>query len=177
MRKILLSCFVALALSRPIAADPPAPGTARASLPRALAAADAWADDARLVWVENDAALDAEGRAAAWGYLFYSPEKHALRSWSVRGDAIVQARDHAISAEAPAVDPDWRDSAEPARIAWEQGGAEFCSAGGGLQSLVLVRGVFAPASAWVAVFEAGAGPRLYVVVEARSGDVLKRWRG
>lgn len=162
----------------PLAAAEAPPATARGALPLALAAADAWADDARLVWVENDTAVDLEGRAATWGYLFYSPEKHSLRSWSVRDGAIVQARDHLVGAEAPGIDADWHDSAEPARRAWEQGGTEFCSAGGGgLQSLILVRGVFAATSAWVAVFEAGTGPRLYVVVDARSGEVLKRWRG
>lgn len=150
---------------------------ARAGLGMAGAAADAWADDARLVWIENDTALDAEGRAAQWGYLYYSREKHAMRSWSVREARIVAAVDHTVSAEAPALDADWQDSNAIAPRAWDEGGREFCATGGTLVSLVLVRGVFAPEAAWCAVFDRGQGPSLYVLLDAKSGDVKKRWRG
>ena len=91
--------------------------TARDGLALAAAAADAWADDARLVWVENDSSIDAFGQAASWGYLYYSPEKHAMRSWSVDGAEIVEAVDQAVVAEAPAIDSGWKDSAEIAAVA------------------------------------------------------------
>jgi predicted RecA/RadA family phage recombinase len=150
---------------------------ARAGLELAAHAADAWADDARLVWLENDAPLDANGRAPAWGYLYYSAEKHAMRSWSVRDGGITTAQDHTVSAEAPALQLDWADSDRAAARAWEGGGREFCGTTGSLESLVLVHGIFAPRSTWVAVFAAGDGPRLHVVLDAKDGDVVKRWRG
>jgi hypothetical protein len=151
--------------------------TARDGMAFAMSAADAWADDARLVWVENDAPLDTEGRAGGWGYLFYSREKHAMRSWSVRDGRITTAVDQPVSAEAPAVDPAWKDSGEIAALAWSGGGREFCATRGTLIHLVLVRGVFAAESAWCAVFDNGNGPDLYVLLDAKSGDVKKRWRG
>jgi hypothetical protein len=40
-----------------------------------------------------------------------------------------------------------------------------------------VRGVFAPGAAWVAVFDDGLGPKLHVLLDAASGDLIKRWRG
>jgi hypothetical protein len=157
----------------------PAPGsnTARGGAALAAAAADAWADDARLVWIENEDALDERGRAAAWGYLYYSREKHAMRSWSVREARIDRAADHAVSAEAVALDPEWKDSAEIVERAWQGGGREFCASGGTLSHLVLVRGVFASESSWCAVFDNGAGPDLFILLDATSGDVKKRWRG
>lgn len=150
---------------------------ARAGLDLAATAADAWADDARLVWVENDAPIDANGRAVAWGYLYYSDEKHAMRSWSVRDGRITTAQDHTVSAEAPALGLGWSDSERAAAQAWDGGGREFCGGTGRLESLVLVYGIFAPRSTWVAVFAAGAGPRLHIVLDADDGDVVKRWRG
>jgi len=95
----------------------------------------------------------------------------------VRDGRITTAVDHTVSAEAPALDPAWKDSGEIAPLAWSGGGREFCAAGGTLVHLVLVRGVFAPESAWCAVFDNGNGPDLYVLLDAKSGDVKKRWRG
>jgi len=169
--------LVALAFWAPAGTALAADVAARSGVELVSAAADAWADDARLVWIENDTALDAEGRAAQWGYLYYSPEKHAMRSWSVRDAQIVAAVDHTVSAEAPALDADWQDSGEIVARAWNEGGREFCATGGTLAHLVLVRGVFAPEPAWCAVFDRGAGPSLYVLLDAKSGAVKKRWRG
>jgi hypothetical protein len=166
---------MALALAV-LAASPAAGDTARSGLALAAAAADAWADDARAVWIENDAPLDTLGQADAWGYLYYSADKHAMRSWSVRAGEIVAAEDHAVVAAAPAVDPEWKDSdaiATAARAALEQPQAGMAQ----LESLVLVRGVFAAETAWVAVFSAGTGPRLFLLLDARDGNLLKRWRG
>lgn len=151
------------------------PVTARVGMDLAASAADAWADDARLVWVENDAPIDSTGRADSWGYLYYSREKHAMRSWSVRDARIVAAVDHAVSAEAPALGADWKDSAEiAARALGERGDAAVAAR---LEGLILVQGVFAPGTAWVAVFDDGPGPRLHLLLDAASGEVLKRWRG
>ena len=173
-----LSCLLLLvSIVRPARAADAVVQTARDGLPLAQAAADAWADDARLVWVENDAALDAEGRAAAWGYLYFSPEKHALRSYAVRDHALTAAQDHAVATEAPAVDAGWEDSVEAARAAWKDAVPELGAGQATLESLLLVRGVFAPGSAWVAIFAGSQGPRLYLVLDALEGQVLKRWRG
>jgi hypothetical protein len=158
-----------------LAAVPAAAETARDGLVLATAAADAWADDARLVWVENDAVVDSTGAAAAWGYLYYSPELHALRSWSVRGGRIVTALDHAVSAAAPGVDAAWLDSGRAAAAAW--GASDLGPGDGRLASLLLARGVFAAGSTWVGVFESGPGPRLFVVLDACTLDLRKRWRG
>ncbi len=174
----VVACLAGTMAGASLAGETPAAvATARDGMGLAASAADSWADDARLVWVENDTALDPEGHASAWGYLYYSLEKHAMRSWSVRDGHIVVAADHTVSAEAPALETNWLDSAEIANRAWEGGGREFCATGGGLAHLLLVRGVFAPETAWVAVFDNGAGPSLYVLVNAASGDVKKRWRG
>ena len=149
--------------------------TARGCLDVALAAADAWAEDARLVWVENDAPVDEAGRAAAWGFLFYSPARGTMRSYSVQGEALRLAEDHAVTAPAPGL-AEWLDSSAVVRKAWDRA-REHAPAGCTLESLLLVRGVFAPEAAWVAVFARGDSPRLYVVCDARSGDVLRDWRG
>jgi hypothetical protein len=149
--------------------------TARAWLEVAVHAADAWADDAQLVWVENDASLDAEGRAAAWGFLFYAPSLHAMRSYSVQDGALVQAQDQKVSIAAPVIGT-WIDSDVPTRQAWRRA-VDTWGEGVRLESLLLVRGVFAPEDAWVAVFARDEGARLFVVCDAKSGDVLRAWRG
>jgi len=151
--------------------------TARAGLALAAAAADVWAEDARLVWIENDTGIDAAGQADAWGYLYYSAGRHAMRSWSVRAGKIVHAEDHVVSAEAPAVEPDWLDSDAIVAAAHAAVGAEAVQAGARLQSLLLVRGVFGAGTAWVAVFDVGPGPRLFLLLDAQDGDLTKRWRG
>jgi hypothetical protein len=164
----------ALAALAPLAAHAGEAVTARAWLPVALHAADAWADDASLVWIENDAALDAAGRAEAWGFLFFSPGKHAMRSYSVRGGKLEHAEDQALSIAARPLES-WVDSdavlgraQERARETWGESR---------LESLLLVRGVFSSETAWVAVFAQGDGPRLFVVCDARDGEVLRAWRG
>lgn len=151
--------------------------TARDGLALAASAADAWADDARLVWVENDALIDAFGQAESWGYLYYSPGKHAMRSWSVHGAEIIEAVDQALVAEAPGLDANWKDSAEIAAAAVLKAAEELGVTSPVFDSLVLVRGVFAPGTAWVAVFSNGGGPRLFLLFEARSGDLQRKWRG
>lgn len=149
--------------------------TARTWLGVALHAADTWADDAQLVWVENDASMDANGRADAWGFLFYAPSLHAMRSYSVRDGILVQAQDQPLSVVAPPIEA-WIDSDVATRQAWRRA-IDTWGEDVRLENLLLVRGVFAPHDAWVAVFARGEGPRLFVVCDAKSGDVLRAWRG
>ena len=162
-------------LAAPHAARADDAQTARGWLPVALHAADAWADDARLVWVENDAPVDASGRADAWGYLFYSPLQHAMRSYSVRDGALATAKDQAVSVAAPGLDA-WLDSGAVLDAAFRRAAADL-GPEHRLENLLLVRGVFARDAAWVAVFVPAEGPRLFVVCDAQSGDVLRAWRG
>jgi hypothetical protein len=140
-----------------------------------MQAADAWADDARLVWVENDAPVDAQGRAAAWGFLFFSPEHGGMRSYSVREGVLDVADDHAVTAPAPVLDA-WVDSSDIVRRAWQRADEE-CEAGCALETLLVVRGVFARETTWVAVFQPTSGPRLFVVIDAASGKLIRDWRG
>src|SRR5213075_3378283 len=72
-------------------ADEPALFGARAGLDLAHEAADAWARDAVLVYIENDEDLDAQGAAARWSYLFYSSALDQLRFYSVRAGKILVA--------------------------------------------------------------------------------------
>lgn len=169
MPAVLVMCIL-LATANAAAA-----GTARACLEVAIHAADAWADDAQLVWVENDASLDPGGRAEAWGFLFYAPSLHAMRSYSVRNGALVQAQDQKVSIAAPVLGT-WVDSDVPTQQAWRRA-VETWGEAVRLESLLLVRGVFAPDTAWVAVFARDAGVRLFVVCDAETGQVLRAWRG
>ncbi len=164
----------AVALLLPFAAQAGAAVTARAWLPVALHAADAWADDASLVWVENDAPVDASGRAEAWGFLFFSPAKHAMRSYSVRDGKLAHAEDQALSVAAQALET-WLDSDAVLGRAEER--AQETWGPSQLEKFLLVRGVFASETAWVAVFARSEGPRLFVVCDARDGKVLRAWRG
>ena len=168
----LLVCVSLAWAARAVAAPT---STARAGLALVEQAADAWADDARLVWLENDAPLDAEGRAAAWGFLFWSPARGAMRSWSVRDGRLAIAEDHSVTAPAPAVEA-WIDSdAIVQRV--QSRALESCASGCSLETLLLVHGVFDKGTAWVAVFSTPEGPSLYVVCDAASGRVLRDWRG
>ncbi len=149
--------------------------TARSGLGLAEQAADAWADDARLVWVENDAPVDDTGRAGAWGYLFWSPAKGSMRSWSVRDGKLDVAEDHSVTAPARGLDS-WVDS--DAIVAGARSRAlDAYESGCTLDSLLLVHGVFDKGAAWVAVFSTPDGPSIYVVCDAASGRILRDWRG
>ena len=149
--------------------------TAKTWLHVALHAADAWADDAQLVWVENDASMDAEGRAEAWGFLFFSPQLHAMRSYSIRDGALVHAQDQPLTVAAPPIRA-WLDSDVVTPTALRRA-ADTWGEGSRLETLLLVRGIFAETDAWVAVFARDEGPRLFVVCDAESGDVLRAWKG
>ncbi|UCE03590.1 MAG: hypothetical protein JSW67_05235 [Candidatus Latescibacterota bacterium] len=173
-RRALAAFFVA-ALCLPSTVGSDTLRSARGCLEVALQAADAWADDAQLVWLENDAPVDAEGRADAWGFLFFSPQQGAMRSYSVREGVLALADDHAVTAPAPALET-WVDSGDIAQRAWKRAN-EKCESGCALATLLLVRGVFAHETTWVAVFQSTSGPRLFVVMDAANGKIIRDWRG
>jgi hypothetical protein len=150
--------------------------TARHALGLAELAADTWVEDARLVWIENNAPLDSQGRSKAWAFLFYSEALGAMRSWAVQEGKLQAPEDHSVRAEAPGLEPGWLDSTEIMEAVRKHAGSEDASTSQ-LVSLVLARGVFDAQPTWVAVFDRGAGPRLHLVLRAANGDLIRRWRG
>src|SRR5262245_25401243 len=75
--------------------------TARQGEDLARSAAFAWAEDANLVWVENDEDVSDAGSASRWGYLFYSASRDQARSYSVVGGEIKVAHDLPFAFPAP----------------------------------------------------------------------------
>ncbi|NNE43969.1 MAG: PepSY domain-containing protein, partial [Gemmatimonadetes bacterium] len=157
------------------------PFTARHGEDLARDGAAAWADDARLIYVENDEGVDALGTAERWGYLFYSPALDAARAYSVRGDEIRTATDLEFDFAAPPLPGEWIDSAQ-ALAAAEEKGAKFREKhGGSVTSMFLVRGLLYPENpdvpTWAVVYGSPTTSGLWVVVDAVSGKVVKTWRG
>lgn len=155
---------------------------AREGLALTRAAAKAWADDAALVYLENDEDLSSEGTAPRWGYLYYSPGKDRLRVYSVRAGEIVTAEDPGIQVWAPPLPAEWIDSREALVAAEREAGAKFCAEmNAHAQYAILMRGAFGekdPGRAtWVVVYQAASAPGLFVVVDAVGGSVLRTWRG
>jgi hypothetical protein len=174
--------MLALVCAAPASADhDPAP--ARAGLELASAAAQAWAGDAALVYVENDETLDDGGASARWGYLFYSPSQDRARVWSVRGGRIATAENLDMRFDAPPVAAGWIDSAAALAAAERGGGAEFRNShhGGRLEAMLLMRGALSEgdpdATTWTVVYRATGEPSLFVVVSATDGKVQRTWRG
>jgi hypothetical protein len=158
------------------------PFTAREGEELARSAAFAWADDAHLVWVENDEDVTDAGVAPRWGYLFYSPARDAARSYSVMGGEIRVARDLPFAFPAPPLEGEWIDSSRALAAAEDEGGARFRRENAGrVRSMLLVRGILhgdAPdAATWAVVYESESVPGLWVVVDASSGKVVRTWRG
>lgn len=176
-RNALALMVLVSGITFPVQASPPlVRASARGNLMVAMTAADSWADDARLVWIENDSPLQRDGSAIAWGYLFYSAANGSMRSYSIRDGKIRLAEDHAVTTAAPSVEQAWKDSPEVAPQAWKRA-QEYCAEGCELETMLLVSGVFHSGVTWVAVFSSGQGPRLHVVVDASSGGFLRRWKG
>lgn len=172
-------CLLAASISH---ADDAPGASARAGLTLAADAARAWADDARLVYVENDETIDAQGAASRWGYLFYSPVKDRARAYSVRGGKIVTAVNLDFDLDAPPVEDGWIDSGGALRSAEDGGGREYRDdQSGALRSMLLIRGAFhrddPDRTTWTFVYDSPSAPSLFIVVDAASGDVVRRWKG
>jgi hypothetical protein len=158
------------------------PFAARTGLDLAQDAAHSWAEDAHLVYLENDEAVTALGRAPRWGYLFYSPSRDRSRGYSIEDGEIVAAADLGFRLQAPPVEVDWIDSDAALVAAEHGGGAEYTNEHGGhLRTMLLMRGAFHPKNpdrtTWTFVYDAPGQPSLFIVVDAASGTVVRRWKG
>ncbi len=155
--------------------------SARAGIELAEEAALAWADDARLIYVENDAALDASG-AAGWGYLYSSRSLEQYRVYSLQNGKIKLSVNLDFEFDAPPLPRDWVDSGEAFVAAEKEGGARYrAEEGGSLSTMLLVRGLLSDGdpntATWAAVYTSPRKPPLFVVVDAKSGNVIRKWRG
>jgi hypothetical protein len=175
--------LVALArLTAPAGAGEPAPFSARAGLDVARDAAVTWASDARLVYLENDEDVRPDGTATRWGYLFYSASRGKARGYSVRDGKLEEAADLGFDLDAPPVSTDWVDSAAALVAAEKKAGASYRTEfGGRLSTMLLIRGAFhddqPDATTWALVYTADHTPTLFVVIDAKNGDVVRTWRG
>jgi hypothetical protein len=156
--------------------------TAREGEELATSAASAWADDAHLVWVENDEDVSDGGGAARWGYLFYSRPATRARAYSVVGGEIKVAHDLPFAFPAPPLEGEWIDSSNALAAAEGEGGADYRRENAGrVRSMLLVRGILhgedPDAATWAVVYESADVPGLWVVVDASSGKVVRTWRG
>lgn len=182
LRPALMLIAAALASAAPAAAGEAPAQSARAQLALAEDAARAWAPDARLVYLENDAPPDAQGAAARWGYLFHSETRGASRVYSLAGGRIEEARDLAFAFAAPPLAADWLDSNAARAAAEAAGGRDFCAEERGrLESLVLLRGALFPErpdiGTWALIYSAPAAPSLTILIDAASGKRVRTWRG
>jgi|SRR5688572_26769218 len=173
--------IAAALLAAPVQADDPPPFAARAGLELARGAAEAWAADAVLVYVENDEALDGAGTAGRWGYLFHSATLDQSRAYSVREGRVLVAENLAMKFEAPPVVADWIDSG-PAIAAANQAARAFLEKEHGrLSNMLLMRGAFhekdPDQTTWTLIYTAPGAPSLFVVVDAAAGKVRRTWRG
>jgi hypothetical protein len=171
-----------MALASPAAAGDRTPVHARAGLDLAGAAASIWAQDATLIYLENDEPLDTHGASQRWGYLFYSPALHKARGYSVRDGKIVVAEDLAMKFEAPPIPAEWIDSAAAFTASDEGPARSFCQEHDGhLDTMLLLRGAIESdqpdRTTWMLVYSAPNLPSLFVVLDAQNGKVLRTWRG
>jgi len=174
--------LVGFALAATARAGEPSRVGARAPLALAQTAAAAWAADAQLVYVESDEPVAATGESARWGYLFFSKTLGRGRAYSIEDDDIEIAEDFPFEFDAPPLPLEWIDSAEvvgrATAAASEGGGA---GAAPQLTSMFLVRGILnaeePDAATWGLVYEAGTAPKQIVVMDARTGKFVRRWRG
>ena len=186
-KALILALVLGLALvpvlAPPLSAGPPpAPVGARAGLDIAREAARSWAVDAKLVYVENDEALDGAGGAARWGYLFHSRSVKASRGYSVCEGRIREAADLGFGFEAPPLPDEWIDSAAALAAADGNAGDAYCREYGGKPAtMLLIRGAFdernPDAATWTVVYTSDSQPSLMVVVDAAGGDVLRTLKG
>jgi hypothetical protein len=177
----LAVALVVIGAAAASAGDHP-PFAARNGLDLAQDAAQVWAEDAKLVYLENDAEVTVDGRATRWGYLFYSERLGKARGYSVRDSKILEAADLGFDFEAYPLPAIWIDSQVAFDVAEEKAGQEYCSENGGsLTSMLLVRGIFHHSkpdmTTWVVVYTSESAPTLVVLVDADEGKVVRTWKG
>ena len=158
------------------------PFAARSGVDGSAAAAQIWAPDAFLVYVENDEDVDARGAAPRWGYLYYSPSLRKARVYSLRDGALAVAEDLDMKFEAPPLATGWIDSDAALRAAEERAGRAFCREHGGRLSMMLLsRGTFEAddpdATTWTVIYTSPHAASLFVLVDAAHGTVRRTWRG
>ncbi len=180
MRRMILGACCLLLATAAQADETPVSAAAVRSL--GDAAARAWADDAQLVYLENDTPFDAGGRAARWGLLYYSDARQQARGYSVREGEVERAKDLGFEFAAPALGSGWIDSDVAWSRAEEAGGARFrAEHAGHLRSALLTRGLMhlddPQRTTWTFVYDAPGQPSLWVVLDAADGKVLRRWKG
>ena len=139
------------------------PFAARAGLAAAESAAQVWASDATLVYVENDEDVNEAGLTPRWAYLFYSESRQKSRGYSIRDNRIVVAADLDMKFEAPPVSPRWIDSEAALQAADAHGGRAYCrDHAGRASSLLLARGPFQQgepdATTWTIVYTSPCAP-------------------
>lgn len=178
----LLGSALATPLAAPGFAGSQPPVGARAGLDLARAAAQSWAPDAALIYLENDDVLDGAGHASRWGYLFYSGKRDQARAWSVRDGRIVAAEDLAMRFVAPPLASDWIDSDAALAAARPEVQKAFeHPVETTLGTMLLLRGAFddddPDRATWTLVYSAPGAPGLYVMIDARDGRVRRTWRG
>lgn len=188
MRRRLLGIPLAMLLlagvpSHAPGGDAPAPEvSARSALALADQAAGAWDPLAFLVYLENDETAGADGLSTRWGYLYFSPSRGTARGYSVEDGEIVVAANLDFDLEAPPVPADWIDSDRAVRAAEDRAGRAYREEFGGvLKHLILMRGAFheqdPDRTTWTVIYGSDTAPSLFVVVDARSGEVRRTWRG
>lgn len=157
-------------------------GSARQALPVAEAAASAWMRDARLIYLENDSALDARGGAAAWGFLFHSELADSWRNVAVHRGQVAHEGPLPFPFAGPDLPAAWIDSNRAIGIAEDSGGREFRQrTGAALEHAVLGRGIFTDWNGpptWTVVYRSpDGGGELAIVVNAADGSLLSRFEG
>lgn len=177
----LVGAALALAATAAPARETPR-SPARSGLELAAAAAQSWAADAFLIYIENDEPVDARGDAERWAYLFYSPGLDRARGFSVRNGRIAAAENLEMRLEAPPLDDGWIDSGAALAAAEKAVAAAYRrSTRGELQTMLLMRGAFSEGdpdrTTWTLIYHAAGQPPLFVVVDATDAKVRRTWRG
>jgi hypothetical protein len=181
-RTAALILLVASLFPAPASAKKHPPFEAQAGVDIARAGAKAWSHDAVLIYVENDEPLDNGGSASRWGYLFYSEYLRKARAYSIREGEILVAENLEMKLEAPPLAESWIDSGVARRAADQAAGLQFCREfDGKIQTMALIRGALSDKdpdqTTWMVVYRSRRAPSLFVVVDAKSGSVIRTWRG
>ena len=177
-----IALFLALLAVPSWAGKDPDPVPAKAGLAAARAAALAWAQDAVLVYIENDEDLAAGGGSPRWSYLFRSGAKKRARGYSVRDGEIVASSYLPFAFDSPPNQEGWIDSGAAERAADEKGGREYRDLHGGAPAtMLLMRGAFydkdPDLTTWTVIYRAPGAPSLFVLVDAATGKAKRSWVG